>query len=93
MSQISEPLRLVEKLKAELESLDEKAAPRPAPVDNLGAIVKETRKEQRLTQVELADLAGIGSATLKRIEAGNKDVTFANVLSVLDALGLDLWIG
>ncbi len=93
MIYVNEALGLVERLKSELESLNDATEHRPTPVDDLGALVKNTRKKQRLTQVELADLAGIGTATLKRIESGSKDVTFNNLMSVLDALGIRLWVG
>ncbi len=93
MSYFDESLVLVERLKAELESLRDASEQRPEPVDNLGVVVRKTRKKQGLTQVELAALAGLGTATLKRIELGNKDVTFSNLVNVLDALGIGLWIG
>lgn len=93
MSHYNEIAKLIEQLKDEVEHLRDEAKRNPVPVDNLGAVVKTVRKEQGLTQAELADLAGIGEATLKRIESGNKDVTFSNILHVLDVLGVGLWIG
>lgn len=85
--------RLMEVLGGEVETLRREAGRDPVPVADMGALVKATRREQKLTQAELADLAGIGAATLKRIESGSQDVTFANISRVLDALGIRLWIG
>jgi len=93
MIQMTEAIDLVERLRAELESLREKAEERPSPIGHHGEVIRKTRKRQGLTQAELAALAGIGTATLKRLEAGGKDVTFANLVKVLDALGIGLWIG
>ncbi len=93
MSRYNELSRLVEALVTELEALRQESDRDPVPVRDIGGLVKARRREQKLTQAELADLAGIGAATLKRIESGNQDVTFSNLSRVLDALGIRLWIG
>ena len=93
MSRYDQISRLVDELGLEVESLRSESRHDPVPIQDMGSLVKSTRKDQNLTQAELADLAGISPATLKRIESGNKDVTFSNIASVFDALGIDLWIG
>ncbi len=46
------------------------------------------RKEQRLTQEQLAVLAGVSKPTLNHFEQGNTNITLANVLKILKMLGL-----
>lgn len=47
------------------------------------------RKEQGLTQEQLAVLAGVSKPTLNRFEQGNTSITLSNALKILSALGLD----
>lgn len=46
------------------------------------------RKLRGLTQVQLADRAGVAVNTLRRLEGGDGGVTFENVLRILRALGV-----
>ena len=46
------------------------------------------RKLKGLTQVQLADRAGIGLATLTRLERGGGGISVENLLKVLRALGV-----
>jgi transcriptional regulator with XRE-family HTH domain len=55
----------------------------------LGERVARHRLNKNLTQEELARQAGIGSATLKRIEHGSASTQLINFINVLRALGLD----
>ncbi|MFI5239527.1 MAG: multiprotein-bridging factor 1 family protein [Gemmatimonadales bacterium] len=55
---------------------------------HLGALVRQARLARAWTQVELAERARIGTATLKRIEAGAVEASLGAWLSVLDRLGL-----
>jgi transcriptional regulator with XRE-family HTH domain len=48
----------------------------------------ERRKEQRLTQEQLATLAGISKPTLNHFEAGKTTITLKNALKILHTLGL-----
>jgi len=93
MNQMDEVQKIIEQLATKIEALREELERRPKRMDDVSELIKKTRKVQGLTQHELVDLAGIGSATLKRIESGNKNVTFSNLLNLLDALGINLWIG
>lgn len=47
------------------------------------------RKEQRLTQEQLAVLAGVSKPTLNNFEAGKTTITLENALKILRMLGLD----
>jgi len=49
--------------------------------------VRSARDEQRLTQAELADKAGISRPTVARVEAG-EDVSTATLEKIAAALGL-----
>jgi transcriptional regulator with XRE-family HTH domain len=54
----------------------------------LASAVTTWRKLRGLTQVQLADRAGINRETLRRLEKGDGGVTTENLLRVLRALGL-----
>lgn len=58
-----------------------------AVLSELGARVAHARLEQGLQQTELADLAGVGVATLQRLETG-REVRLTTLVRVLRALGL-----
>lgn len=54
----------------------------------LGMNVRIARKRRRMLQGELAQKAGVGEKTIRRLEKGDEGVSMGNVLSVLWALGL-----
>lgn len=54
----------------------------------LGSSVRERRKQLRLTQVQLADLAGCGPDFLYDLERGKPTVRLDKLVPVLSALGL-----
>ncbi|MEY3522410.1 MAG: hypothetical protein RLZZ177_3125 [Pseudomonadota bacterium] len=55
---------------------------------DLGAHVLTARKRRRMLQSELAQKAGVGEKTIRRLEKGEDGVSLGHVLSVLWALGL-----
>ena len=57
-------------------------------VSELGAELQRARKQNGLTQEQLADLAGISERTLRSIERGVGNPSIEAVLSVADVLGL-----
>ncbi len=56
-------------------------------MDPLAAFVKERRKEQGLTQRELADMAGIGLRFLRELERGKETLRLDKVNHVLALFG------
>lgn len=63
--------------------------PGPNILQELGERVARHRLNKNLTQEELARQAGIGLATLKRMEHGSASTQLVNFINVLRALGLD----
>lgn len=47
------------------------------------------RKSQRLTQEQLAILAGVSKPTLNNFEQGKTTITLENAIKILRALGMD----
>ena len=58
-----------------------------ATLAEMGRRLAQYRLNQNLSQVELAELAGVGRNTVLRLEAG-ESVQTANLVRVLRALGL-----
>ena len=61
-------------------------------IDTVSQIIKNTRKEQGLTQEDLAGLSGTGRRFISELECGKQRVQLDKVLLVLNALGLSLTI-
>lgn len=59
--------------------------PEPQILEELGRRLAQMRKQQRMTQTALAEEAGIGVATLRRIESG-QDSQMETWLKILKAL-------
>lgn len=57
---------------------------------NLGKLIKEHRKAAGLTQLQLADLAGIGKTTVFDIEKNKTSVRWDSVSAVLNILNIDI---
>lgn len=58
----------------------------------LGHLIKETRKVQGLTQPQLAAASGVGLRFLVELERGKGSSQLSKALGVLDALGCKLAI-
>ena len=59
---------------------------------NWPAIVEEAkqrRKAQRLTQLQLAKIAGVSTPTISRFESGEKDIQLSSIMSILSVLGMN----
>lgn len=55
---------------------------------DLGSMVKDHRKKAGLTQLELANLAGVGKTTVFDIEKNKETVHWNNLLAVLQVLNI-----
>ena len=59
-------------------------------VKSLGQLIKETRKEQKLTQGDLAVSAQVGVRFIVDLENGKETAQIGKVLKVCQMLGLKL---
>lgn len=59
---------------------------------DLGALVREQRTAQQLTQSDLLGLANTGNRFIVDLENGKPTVQLQKVLDVLDTLGLEILI-
>ena len=66
--------------------------PDVAAASRLASTVRLRRRQLRLSQAELASLAGVGLAFLYDLERGKPTLRLDKVLSVLDVLGLELHV-
>ena len=54
----------------------------------MGMVLQEARKEERITQVELAKRTGTSKSYISRVENGLIDPTVSSFMKIVDALGL-----
>ena len=59
-------------------------------MDQIGEQIRARRRSLKLTQQELADLAGCSARFLGAVEAGKPGVRLDKVLDVVSALGLEV---
>jgi HTH-type transcriptional regulator / antitoxin HipB len=57
---------------------------------DLGTLVKDHRKKAGLTQLELANLAGVGKTTVFDIEKNKETVRWNSLMAVLQVLNIKL---
>lgn len=60
--------------------------------DEIGALIRNIRKEQHISQEELAGLAGTGVRFISELENGKATVQLDKLLKVIEALGMGLYI-
>ena len=58
--------------------------------EDLGRVVREARKAQKLSQDDLAGMAGTGRRFIVDLEKGKETVQFGKVLRVLVTLGVSV---
>ncbi len=58
--------------------------------DNLADFVKRKRKKLKITQVELAERAGVGLRFLREVEQGKTTLRMDKVNQVLDMFGYEM---
>lgn len=56
----------------------------------LGEVIRTERKRQKVTQVELAALAGVGVRFLRELENGKASCQLGLTLEVLQTLGISI---
>lgn len=61
-------------------------------VADIGAVIRSARKEQGLTQTQLADLCGVGLSFVSNLERGKPASESCKVLLVMQTLGLDFYV-
>jgi transcriptional regulator with XRE-family HTH domain len=61
-------------------------------VNALGQILKDARKAQRLTQMDLSDLSGVSPSVIYKLESGRMDIAVASLQAVTDALGVEIFV-
>jgi y4mF family transcriptional regulator len=61
-------------------------------IKDIGKLVKETRKKQKLTQVQLAQLSNVGTRFLSDLENGKPTCEVEKTLKVLSNLGIRLMV-
>ena len=57
---------------------------------DLGLFVKKHRKQAGLTQLESANLAGVGKTTVFDVEKNKETVRWNNILAVLKVLNIEV---
>lgn len=62
-------------------------------IEKLGHIVKQARKEQGLTQEQLAATTGVGMRFIRELEQGKESCHIGKALTVVSMLGIDIKIG
>lgn len=56
---------------------------------DMGHIVRNTRKDKKITQVQLAAAAGVGVRFIVDLESGKETTALNKALKVLTVLGLE----
>lgn len=56
----------------------------------LGSDVRDRRRALRITQQQLADLAGVSDRFVRSVEQDKQSVQLDKLVDVLDALGMEL---
>lgn len=55
---------------------------------SLGVLIRQERKDQKLTQEQLAGLTGVGVRFVRELEAGKESCQIGRALQVASSLGL-----
>ncbi|MEO8514983.1 MAG: helix-turn-helix transcriptional regulator [Ignavibacteria bacterium] len=56
----------------------------------IGKSIKKRRQELRITQLHLAELAGISKNTLYKLERGQSNPTLDIIFKLADVLGMEI---
>ena len=58
-------------------------------MEQVGAVIRQRRKELGYTQVQIAQFAGVSQRLISEIERGKPTVAFETVLKIANGLGID----
>ena len=61
-------------------------------VKELAQIIRQTRKDQKLTQAQLAAASGVGVRFIVDLENGKETCQIAKTIRIIKMLGLDIEI-
>lgn len=56
----------------------------------LSAVIKSRRKTLAISQQDLAEMAGVGLATIKDIERGKGNPSMGTVSKIMEVLGMEI---
>ena len=62
-------------------------------IEKIGVLIKQIRKEQGLSQEQLAATAGVGVRFIRELEKGKASCHMGKALTVISMLGIDVMIG
>ena len=57
---------------------------------SLAEVIKSRRKTLNISQHDLAEMAGIGLATIKNIERGKGNPSIGTVSKIMEVLGMEI---
>ncbi|MBF0382060.1 MAG: helix-turn-helix transcriptional regulator [Magnetococcales bacterium] len=60
--------------------------------EDLGLLIREVRKEAKMTQNDVAALLNLGRRFVGEVERGKSSVELGRVLKLLNGMGLDLQV-
>lgn len=60
---------------------------------DLGQCIRDKRKQDNLTQIELAELTGVGVRFLSELENGKPTAQLQKIFQVMQGLGLIMRVG
>jgi len=61
-------------------------------MEDLAKVIRQTRKQQGLTQEDLAGLSGLGRRFISEVEHGKPTAQISKVLLILNVLGISLQV-
>jgi len=61
-------------------------------IKDIGTEIKKRRKYLKITQIDLAEITGIGRRSLQYIESGKMNPSIEQLEKILEALGLEISI-
>ena len=57
---------------------------------NLAEVIKSRRKTLNISQHDLAEMAGIGLATIKNVERGKGNPSIGTISKIMEVLGMEI---